>query len=103
MLQGFASALVIYGLVVVAYHTLPLMDRRMKYFMITANIFLFTVAGVFITYHVVLPPLLGFLYATLYSSKRILRFTYIMTVISTVIIVYGGYYLGLFAVICLKS
>ena len=95
MLQGFVSALVIYGVVVLAYNTLPLTDGRMKYFMITANIFLFTVAGVFITYHVVLTPLLGFLYATLYSSKRILRFTYVLTVISTFVIVYGGYYFGL--------
>lgn len=38
----------------------------------------------------VLVTLLPFLYAILYSSKKVTRYVYILTVISTVIIVYGG-------------
>ena len=55
----------------------------------------FTISGVFLTYHVILMSLLPFLYATLYSSKRVMRFVYGLTVISTICIVYGGYYAGL--------
>ena len=67
----------------------------MKYVLLFGNITIFTIAGVFITYHVILVPLLGFLYATLYSSKKMLYYVYILTVISTIITVYCGYFYGL--------
>ena len=72
MLMGFAPCMVIYAVVAVVYHTISLSDKRMKYFMLTANAFIFTIAGVSITYHVTLVPILNLLYATLYSSKKML-------------------------------
>lgn len=66
-----------------------------KYLILFGILTVFTVAGVFITYHVVLVTLLPFLFATLYSSKRVMWYVCVTTVISTVIIVYGGYYFGL--------
>ena len=56
---------------------------------------MFTVSGVFLTYHVVLVMLLPILYAVLYSSKPVIRYVLILTIISTIIVVYGGYYFGL--------
>jgi len=95
MLMGFVPSVVIYAVVAIAYNTVSLSDKRMKYFMLTMNMVIFTIAGVFITYHVSLVPLLGLLYATLYSSRKMLRYTYALTVISTFVIVYVGYYYGL--------
>ena len=43
----------------------------------------------------VLVTLIPLLYATLYSSKRAMQYIYVLTVISTFITVYGGYYFGL--------
>ena len=54
-----------------------------------------TITGVFLTYHVVVAMVLPLLYALLYSSKATMRYIYILTIISTIIIVYGGYYYGL--------
>ena len=70
-------------------------NRILKYIILAGNIALFTIGGIFITYHVVLVPLLGFLYATLYSSRKMLNYVYVLTVVSTIITVYCGYFYGL--------
>lgn len=95
MRQGFIPSLIIYFVVVLITKRISLSNKRTKYFILFSVILVFTIIGVSITYHVVLVALLPFLYATLYSSKRVMRYVYILTVISTVIIVYGGYYYGL--------
>lgn len=95
MWQAFLPSLVIYIIVQLVSRKISLSDYRTKYFILSSIIVVFTISGVFLTYHVILVSLLPFLYATLYSSKPVMRFVYWMTVISTIIIVYGGYYLGL--------
>ncbi|MBQ7781156.1 MAG: response regulator [Lachnospiraceae bacterium] len=95
MWQGFIPSLIIYLAVYLALKKISLSDERTKYFILFNVIVVFTILGVSITYHVVLVSLLPFLYATLYSSKKVMRYVYILTVISTVIIVYGGYAFGL--------
>lgn len=93
MLQGYIPSLIIYAIIYFFSKYVPLSKR--KYFILSGVILVFTIMGVFITYHVVLASFLPFLYATLYSSKRVLRYIYIMAVISTCIVVYCGYYYGL--------
>ena len=95
MWQGFIPSLLIYLAVYLALKKISLSDERTKYFILFNVIVVFTILGVSITYHVVLVSLLPFLYATLYSSKKVMRYVYALTVISTVIIVYGGYAFGL--------
>lgn len=95
MIQAFVPSVVIYVLVLIITKIVPLSDRRVKYFILSGITTMFTIMGVFLTYHVVLASLLPFLYATLYSSKPVMRYVYFVTVISTIIIVYGGYYVGL--------
>jgi len=95
MRQGFIPSLIIYFVVVLITKRISLSNKRTKYFILFSVILVFTIIGVSITYHVVLVALLPFLYATLYSSKKVMQYVYVLTVISTVIIVYGGYYYGL--------
>ena len=95
MLKAFFPSVVIYIIVQVFSRFISLSDKRTKYFILTCTIVLFTISGVYLTYHVILIILLPFLYATLYSSKKVMRYVYILTVISTFIVVYGGYYFGL--------
>lgn len=95
MFQGFFVSLPIYIIVYLVSKKGDLSDERMKYFILFGVVLVFTIIGVTITYHVVLISLLPFLYATLYSSKPVMRYVYILTVISTIVVVYRGYFFGL--------
>ncbi|MGN0675430.1 MAG: response regulator [Oscillospiraceae bacterium] len=95
MLWGYIPSMVIYIVCFAASKFISMSNKKFKYYLLLSAILVFTVAGVTITYHVILASLLPFLYAALYSSKRVMRYVYFLTVISTFIIVYGGYYFGL--------
>lgn len=95
MSKAFFPSVAIYIIVQVVSRVISLSDKRIKYFILTCTIVLFTITGVYLTYHVILITLLPFLYATLYSSKKVMWYVYTLTVLSTCVIVYGGYYFGL--------
>ncbi|MBQ4523104.1 MAG: response regulator [Lachnospiraceae bacterium] len=95
MWKPFVISMLIYIILYITTRFVSLSNEKMKYFIMFCSILVFTITGIFITYHVILISLLPFLYATLYSSKPMMRFVYCLNVISTVIIVYGGYYYGL--------
>ncbi len=95
MAKGFFPSLIIYLIIFVITKRVSLSNDKVKYFIISGIMVVYTIMGVSITYHVVLVSLLPFLYGTMYSSKKIMRYIYVLTVISTCIIVYGGYYWGL--------
>ena len=95
MLQGYIPSVLIYAIVLLVVRNISPSNKKLKYFILFSLIAIFTVAGVFITYHVVLVSILPILYATLYSSKKVMNYVYVLMVISTIIVVYGGYYFGL--------
>lgn len=95
MLTGYLLSMAVYFVMLIISHHIPLYDRRSKYFILTGIILDFTLISIFLTYHTILLSLLPFLYATLYSSKKVMRYVYILVVCSTFAIVYGGYYFGL--------
>ena len=95
MWQGYVPSMLLYFIVCVALKFISPSSKKTKYFILFSIIVVFTIMGVFITYHVVLASLLPFLCATLYSSKRVMRYVYFLTVVSTIIVVYGGYFFGL--------
>ena len=95
MFKGYVPSMAIYIAVVIVSKCMSPSNKIKKYIILSGSIYVFTIAGVFITYHAILVTLLPFLYATMYSSKRVLRFVYIMTTLSTVVIVYCGYFFGL--------
>ena len=95
MLMGYLPSMIIYFIVLIIFKNIDSSNRKIKYFMLFTILLVFTIIGLSITYHVVLISLLPFLYATLYSSKKVMNYVYGLTVVSTVVIVYGGYYFGL--------
>ena len=95
MFRAYIPSLIIFCVLYIVSNNVSLSDYKTKYFILFCVILLFTVTGVFLTYHVTLLLILPFLYATLYASKRVMRYVYVLSVLSTCIIVYGGYYMGL--------
>lgn len=95
MWTGYIPSLLIYLVTYVVSKRVSLSNEKIKRFILFSVVCVFSIMGVFITYHVVLVSLLPFLCATLYSSKKIMRYVYVLSVISTIIIVYGGYFFGL--------
>lgn len=95
MWYAFLPSVLMYGILKLVVRGESLSERRTKYYILFSIIVVFTISGVFLTYHVILISMLPFLYATLYSSKRVMRYVYGLSVIGTIIIVYGGYYYGL--------
>ncbi|MBR4084073.1 MAG: response regulator [Lachnospiraceae bacterium] len=95
MLAGYLPSMATYFFVLIITKFIPLSDRRSKYFILFSIILVFTLIGISLTYHTVLISLMPFLYAALYSSKKVMRYVYFLVVCSTFACVYGGYYLGL--------
>ncbi len=95
MTSGFFPSLIIYVIMLIGSKMVSLSNEKVKYFILFAVMVVYTIMGITITYHVVLASVLPFLYATLYSSKKLMRYVYVLTVISTICIVYGGFYWGL--------
>lgn len=95
MWQGYVPSLLIYLVMYAVCKKVSLSNEKVKYFILFSMMLVLTIMGVFITYHVVLAALVPILCAMLYSSKHMMRYVYILTIISTVVIVYGGYYYGL--------
>lgn len=95
MMSAYIPSLIIYLVMCIAEKKIASTNWFKKYLILFSIVLVFTNIGVFLTYHGVLVTLLPFLYATIYSSKRVLNYVYVLTVISTIIIVYGGYYFGL--------
>ena len=94
MRMGFIPSVIIYFLMLIVTKVVPLSSSRLKYFILLSVICVFTLIGVTITYHVVLISLLPIVYATLYSSKKVMWYVYGLTVISTIVVVYVGYFFG---------
>ena len=95
MFRAFIPSVIIFCVMYIVSNNVSLSDYKTKYFILFCVILLFTVTGVFLTYHVTLLLILPFLYATLYTSQRIMSYVYVLSVLSTCIIIYGGYYFGL--------
>ena len=67
----------------------------MKYVVLFFSVLMTTVAGVFLTYHVLLACVLPLLYSMQYRKRRIVYYTYALTFFSMMVIVLGGYYWGI--------
>lgn len=72
-----------------------LRKKWVKYILITLTIFSIVVLGITLTYHTLLLSVIPLLIATQYTDKRVLVYTFVLTLISNFLIVFGGYYWGL--------
>lgn len=94
MRTGYIPALIIYLLLIIGLKGRDLSNEKIKYILLFIVVVVHTIMCVSLTYHVVLVTLIPILYATLYSSRKVIPYLYVLTVLSTIVVVYGGYYLG---------
>lgn len=69
--------------------------KCMKYFIILWTATITTIMGTGLTYHAILASVLPILFCSLYSSKKLIIYTSVLTIISTFIVVFMGYYVGI--------
>ena len=67
----------------------------LKYFFILITVIAVTIMGIFLTYHTILTSVVPLLIAAQYSRKRVLRFAYLLSLVSIFYIVLLGYQYGL--------
>jgi len=95
MWKGFIPSVFIYLLAQLVSRKMSFYNQKTKYFLLFCTLSVYTITGVFLTYHVILLLALPFLYASLYSSKPAMRYVFCLTILSTIVSVYAGYYFGL--------
>lgn len=66
----------------------------MKYMVLLFSVLMTTVAGIFLTYHTLLASVLPLLYSMQYKKKRVVYYTYVLTLFSMTAIVLLGFYYG---------
>lgn len=66
-----------------------------KYFILLWTVLMFAVIHLFLTYHATLALLIPITFACMYSSRKILVYTYLLTALGIIGALYGGYYFGL--------
>lgn len=95
MTRGIAIAVAILIAALIFGKVVDLHKPWVKYVLIAFTILASTVLGVTLTYHALLVSIIPLLLATQYTNKKILVYTYLLTVLSTFVIVMGGYFFGL--------
>ena len=95
MIRGFIPSVAVYLVVLLVTKVVSLSQEKLKYFILFGVILIYTIIGISITYHVVLLAILPFLFSTLYPSKHVMKYVFVLSVISTFFVVYGGYCFGL--------
>lgn len=94
MSNCYTSCVIIYVIGIVICSIVDMSKSWVKYFLLLWIIAFMTVLSVFLTFHAVITCLLPIVYTTMYSSKKMMVYTYILTVFSILMGVYGGSYLG---------
>ena len=93
--QGFGVSCGILLVVLFIASKTDLHHVWVKYFLITSTILGITVLGITLTYHTLLLSIIPLLLATQYADKWTTIYTYVLTLISTFLIVICGYFWGL--------
>lgn len=74
---------------------IDLHKKWVKYFLITVTIIVITILGASLTYHTLLLSMLPLMLATQYADRKVVAYTYVLSVISIFVSAIGGYYWGL--------
>ncbi len=83
-------------LILVAVCNLAGYDKPwLKYIILTFAVLMTTVLSIALTYHMIIACVLPLIYAIQYSDKKLLFYTYALSVVGIFASVMGGYYLGL--------
>lgn len=89
------SSAVVYIIGIVCWEAFGVTHRRMKYFIMLWAVMITTIMSTGLTYHAILATVLPILFCSLYSSRRLMIYTTILTIISTFVVVLVGYKVGI--------
>ena len=84
-----------YGIGCLVFAKMDLKSDWVKYVLIFWVFAITTVITTTLTFHAYLVMLLPIIYCSMYSSKRVMVYAYLLTVVNILITVYVGYYYGL--------
>lgn len=84
-----------YGIGCLVFAKMDLKADWVKYVLIFWVFAITTVITTTLTFHAYLVMLLPIIYCSMYSSKRVMVYAYLLTVVNILITVYVGYYYGL--------
>lgn len=96
MTIGMGLGLILFAASMVLCKVIGLHRAGMKYVLLFFMIALITVVQIMLTYHTVIISVIPIVCASMYSeTKKMAVYTYVLTVVSIVLVVFGGYYVGL--------
>lgn len=95
MAVSVGLSLAVYAVGMICWLCVGIEKKCMKYFIILWTIVITTIMGTGLTYHAILASVLPILFCSLYSSKKLIVYTLVLTIISTVVVVFVGYYVGI--------
>ena len=91
----FALTSITYLIGMICWHIFGINHKAVKYFIILWTMTIMGIMGVGLTYHALPISVLPVLFCSLYSSKKLFVYTTFLTIVSTIIVVFTGYYIGL--------
>lgn len=95
MATSVALSIVVYLAGMICWLFIRINRKCVKYLIILWTSIITTVMGTGLTYHAIIASVLPILFCSLYSSKKMMLYTFVLTIISTVIIVFVGYHVGI--------
>jgi diguanylate cyclase (GGDEF)-like protein len=89
------SSLIFFALGMILWHFMDLNKKYVKYLIILWTVIITTIMETGLTFHAILASVLPILFCSLYSSKKLMIYTSVLTIISTFISVLVGYHYGI--------
>lgn len=95
MTMGGSVAIAVAVITLLISQKINLNSGWVKYFLISSVLVIITAHGIAFTYHTTMLLVMPVLLAAQYTDKKILTFTYILSLVCILISAMGGYYWGL--------
>lgn len=95
MILCMTPSLIIYAVGMICWFLIGTHHKSMKYFIILWTVIITTIMATGLTYHAYLASILPILFCSLYSSRKLMIYTTVLTIIGTFIIILVGYRVGI--------
>ncbi|MEE1008330.1 MAG: hypothetical protein UH963_04190, partial [Agathobacter sp.] len=95
MATGFIMACLVIMFTILMTKFLDLRKEWVKYFLITCVTIVITILGIYLTYHTLLLYALPMMIAAQYTDRKMLIYTYVLTVLGIFCGAMGGFFWGL--------
>lgn len=93
-LRGYLPSLVLAAVYAALLLAFGLEHPKMKYISITMIMVLVTIAAITLTYHVTVILMVPIVLSSMYTTKKLSVYTFVITLAGIVVSTYGGYFFG---------